>query len=369
MGNSTSQATESTLNQPLLSELLRAEIVDWDLVRHCLKRNPEQAFLYAHGVEPSILLRAVRRSAPPDVVRSLVSIDDGALDLVTHDGQTLMHASSSQSAVVKILLELRPSQAKVRDGKGRLPLQTSRDPLSTQLLINAYPSGITKRSQKNGSLPLHEVFIENFAEPQLLSIYVKEAKNYKKEGGILTRNKKGQTPLMLLIQLLENNFTQELWDVLLDWIQSLKQNLPDLHALIEFGCCRNSSLMSHAIMEFGDHASRRDDQGRTPLHVAAQNAQCTVDALKALLQANPQAPRMTDNEGRLPIDVAAESPGTDHRCLAILMKGEPRAVNTRDLRDGCYPFVTSAMNPQQDATITYALLRARPEVLSYYHTP
>jgi ankyrin repeat protein len=117
-------------------------------------------------------------------------------------------------------------------------------------------------------------------------------------------------------------------------------------------------------------AETRDDLGRTPLHVAASCGSCSFEALERLLQANPKAPRMTDNEGRLPIDWAAESPNTQLRNLSLLMKGEPRAIDTRDLRDGHYPFVSAALSGDQaNINTTYYLLRAKPHVLKYFHLP
>jgi hypothetical protein len=51
--------------------------------------------------------------------------------------------------------------------------------------------------------------------------------------------------------------------------------------------------------------------------------------------------------------------------MEALITAEPRALDTRDLRDKRYPFVSAAMN--QDVATTYYLLRAKPHVISYFH--
>jgi ankyrin repeat protein len=191
-----------------------------------------------------------------------------------------------------------------------------------------------------------------------------------------------------LVDRLDNKnypINDDLWKVLLEWTRVLKQpqqTTTELHTLIDYGCCNSLRLMDRALADLHicAQAEQRDDLGRTPLHVAARCGSCSFEALERLLHANPKAPRMTDNEGRLPIDWAAESPNynTQLRNLSLLMKGEPRAIDTRDLRDGHYPFVSAALSSstsssssgdQANINTTYYLLRAKPHVLSYFHLP
>jgi ankyrin repeat protein len=370
--------SQSTTNneQPLpsLSSLLNSEDnaeVNWALVRQILQQEPEQACLYAHNVEASQLHVALTKGAPLDIVRLLVDADEDALLLSFH-GATVLHVAQD-GPVVQYLLQQSPSLAQQRDLQGCLPLHTCRNAQAAQQLIQAHPEGATQRSPRSGSLPLHHALLLEGAiiDSQLLQVLTPSR---RPNHAILTRNKQGQMPLQLLVDRLdEDPINDDLWKVLLEWTRLLK--LPqqtELHTLIDYGCCNSERLMDRALVDLDAmlQAEKRDNLGRTPLHVAASRGSCSFEALERLLQANPKAPRMTDNEGRLPIDWAAESPNTQLRNLSLLMKGEPRAIDTRDLRDGHYPFVSAALSGDQaNINTTYYLLRAKPHVLKYFHLP
>lgn len=369
MGGSLSSEAHANRNDLLLPQLLGTDQVDWTLVRQCLQQNPEQALLYAHGVEPSMLILAINRSAPADVVEMLMDCDDEAADQLSANGESILHVASSNTEATRVLLTRHPGKASVKDQVGQLPLHLATNEETARLLINSFPQGLAERSGKWGWLPLHYALSRDQLEPDLLRILGQHVLRPRDSNIVLCRDKLGKTPLGMLVERLEMSYVDELWHVLREWLMRLPRSGPQLHTLIELNCCKTRPMMEKALEHFAHEVLERDRLGRTPLHVAAINGLCDADAFEVLIKANPKAPRMTDNEGRLPIDVAAESPTALPHCLALLMKGEPRAVNTRDLMNGYYPFLTSALSPQQNATNTYFLLRARPEVLSYYHTP
>ena len=199
----------------------------------------------------------------------------------------------------------------------------------------------------------------------------------------------------------------------------------ELHTLIELGCLMSRPLILQAVRHDLTHQTLlRNKQGKTPLHIAAASTQRVIQRedqfhshqqdqqvdddntfpisttpgattiedflISTLIEQNPQAPRMTDFEGRLPIDYAAECGKTCIQGLARLIQSEPRAVDTRDLRDHNYPFISAALSNGDNVgssssptassssppsyttnslSATYFLLRAKPHVLSYYHTP
>jgi ankyrin repeat protein len=363
-----SQSTVEETDRPSLSALVSAEPVDWDLVRQSLHEEPEQACLYAHGVEPSQLLVALNRSAPVDVVELLINSYEDALDHPSPNGDTVLHVACDDEGIVDLVLKKRTQMVQAKDFKGRLPLHLCSNYKAAKQLLKAFPQALSQRSHESGSLPLHHALSRESIDGQLLNVLVERTLRLP-EGGVLTRNKKGQTPLFLLVKRLEVEIVKDLWKVLLTWIRRLQPNSLEMHTLIEYGCCNSEHLMNHALKYFSKQACERDHLGRTPLHVAASIGYCSTEALDTLIRANPNAPRMTDNQGRLPIDWAAESPHTQLHCLALLMKGEPRAIDTRDLRDGHYPFLSAALGEQQSINNTYYLLRAKPHVLSYLHTP
>ncbi|KAG7342810.1 ankyrin repeat domain protein [Nitzschia inconspicua] len=374
------------------------DVINWDQVRQSLREAPEQACLYAHHVEESPLFLALSRSCPVDIAKLLIDEYEDALDHNFH-GQTVLDAAckgGSDEDVIKLLLSRRSRFATTVGPNGTLPLHCCRSVGGAKVLIQAYPEGVFQRSRKCGSLPLHHVLQHTREDGNSLELNVElcrvlmEASTDKLPAcGMLSRNKKGQTPLCLLIQLLDESMqsstqngatnnrtavTSHLWDFLLSEClpRLMKHNRTflELHTLIELACCHSQSLMDRALKHFGDQTSQRDQDGRTPLHIAAHiGSCCSTEALESLIQSNPNAPRMTDNEGRLPIDWAAESPHTPVKSLSVLIKGEPRAVDTRDLRDGQYPFVSAAISEQTSINNTYFLLRAKPHVISYFHTP
>mmetsp|Transcript_1551 Transcript_1551/g.2120 ORF Transcript_1551/g.2120 Transcript_1551/m.2120 type:complete len:373 (-) Transcript_1551:672-1790(-) len=356
---------------PSLSSELSNETVNWETVRQIVREEPEQACIYAHGLEPSQLWVAVSRSGPTDVVQLIYEAYEDALDDTHPSGQTLLHLAVQQNEpeeIVEFILKHRPSMTQFQDQKGRLPLHLCTNAATAGKLIHVFREALYQRSKYSGSLPLHYALTrQQVMDTQFLQVLVPERRT------ILSRNKKGHTPLQLLVEKLENDFNEDIWEVLLGWIQILEP--PDknsvqttmLHTLIEYGVCSSEHLMNRALQEF-PYAYKRDQRGRTPLHVAV-STDVNAQALEILLRANPKAPRMTDNEGRLPIDLAAESSRIPLKGLAMLMKGEPRAIDTRDLRDGHYPFVSAALEDKGSVNNTYFLLRAKPEVLSYFHNP
>jgi ankyrin repeat protein len=389
MGSSQS-AEEAFVAPVFLSELLRADPVNWPRVAQVLRDEPEQACAYAHFVEPSQLQVALTKAAPVYVVQLFL---DAYQDALYHavSKETPLHLAvelndEESSKRVQLLLKRRygSSLASQVDANGLLPLQRSlRNPEIAKLLLLAYPQGLQQRSGQ-GRIALHHALLQSAAENQVnvqvLQMMVEHAPLPHR--AILTRAKNGATPLQLLSRHLErvfdnpniqDDYRNTLWNLLVDWIRRISKDdtpLLELHSLVEYGCLSTKSMTTHALHEFSQQTHLRNSMGQTPLHIAASSRFPTTDALiECLIASNPASPRMTDKEGRLPIDLAAEVGKTECQGLSWLLKGEPRAIDTRDLRDGYYPFLSAALGEHSGVSTTYYLLRAKPHVLSYFHSP
>jgi hypothetical protein len=226
------------------------------------------------------------------------------------------------------------------------------------------------------------------------------------DGGVLAKDNHNKTPLSLLCDDLclaldkvsqrrsnENHDDDEkddgvscgrLWDSLTLLVETIESSKPRqeqvtklqhchpnqqgsqfLHSLISLGC--PTSIVRHALSLYPHQVQERDNHGRTPLMMAtACMPRKSPSTVCLLLQAHPAAARMTDDDGRLPIDILSERPESyDEEVWELMVKAEPRAVDTRDLRDRMFPFMTAALH-SNDVNTIYCLLRAKPHVLTYF---
>lgn len=207
--------------------------------------------------------------------------------------------------------------------------------------------------------------------------------------GIMLADKSGKTPLDLLCDRIVETYQHDekdgqllpltaegerQWEALLILITNgtraeSKERISIVHKVVELGL--PSPVVAHALRTNPTHATRRDSQGRTPLMIAASSIRRSnsAEVVHALLNesghGSAKAARITDKEGRLPIDAAGEM-GHDERVCTLLAKAEPRAVDTRDLRDRMFPFMTAAIGERSDLTAVYRLLRSTPHVMVYF---
>jgi len=355
----------------------------------------------------------VTTPTPPPRAAAVDEADDDEAEAAAENPPTTSTTIDPCAACAKVLLNAYPDGLLRRcQRSGALPLHYALDPkrevISADLLRVLVNSSLALSPSSSSSSS------STTTSTEAKTMTTTDANRSLAKKILSTRDKLGRTPLQLLLERLRRGMVDSIWEVLQEWIQHYlsRPSSPHLHVCIEIGGCQTLPMMQRALMDYGYLSSSStssstskhinsnsnddgrgdgeekeegkvsggrvrsdslhqcwDTLGRSPLHIAALNGQCDVDALRCLMDANPKAPRMTDHEGRLPIDIAAESPNTQPHCLALLIRGEPRAVNTRDLRNGCYPFLTSALSHHSSLNNTYYLLRSRPEVLSYYHTP
>lgn len=354
-----------------LATLLGADHVDWNLVCQSLGDEPGQACLYCHSVEPSPLQIALTRSPPTHVVALFIDSYEDSLLHLDRNGNTVAHTcvqhmtADSSTEVLQILLKHAQSNlASQCNLEGKLPLHLNlRNAQAAKLLLKCYPSGVMQRDIR-GRTPLHCALSSDEIHVPLVRVLVDALK-----GNARMRDKSGVTPIHLLCMKLDSclerneSMDDDLWQLFLDMIRN-NNSSPELHTICELGLACPTIVVRYALEQFSSQASQRDSKGRTPLHIAVTD--CQGEVIFLLADFYPPAARMTDKEGRLPIDLAAEY-GKDSHVVNILIKAEPRAVDTRDLRDKRYPFLSAALSERSTVSTTYELLRAKPHVISYFN--
>ena len=341
----------------------------WRDIEILLRKEPEQAAMYCHFVDPSPLQMALRRAPPPvSTVRAFLHAYEDAMYHSDAHGNTVVHAcvdgTEGARDVLNLLLSTNPGLASHGNRKGRLPLHMDiRERDVAHILLRHYPDGVKHRDFA-GKTPLHCALTREEVPVNVLRILLNR-------DAVRVRSKRGSTPIDCLGQkldaMIQSSDTQHVlddhWTLFEDMIQMVANDEPKLHTIIGLACPVHVVLL--ALERFPDDASRRDSLGRTPLHMAAslssRSSSCHT-ILAHLIEFYPEAARMTDNEGRLAIDLAAEH-GHSGDVMELLVLAEPRAVDTRDLRDKFYPFLAAALNA--NVSTTYHLLRAKPHVISY----
>jgi len=154
------------------------------------------------------------------------------------------------------------------------------------------------------------------------------------------------------------------------------RSIPTLHAAICTYCPIPILLL---LLKFRpEHASMRDSSGRVPLLAFFEESDCnhfgdnsddsSISSeliqyfLDILIEANPNAARMSDDKGRIALNVAVSN-GWSYEILRKVLDCAPRALVTRDMSSGLYPFMLAASSYAYGASkvcTTYRLLREEP---------
>ena len=302
-------------------------------------------------------------------------------------GKLPVHFAASVSTASALVRE-HPAGIATRDGRGRIPLHWSVDPdghrggVSPGLVDYLIREGIkrtihTAKEVRDGKCSTSD------------EIGTSSEREFCQCGGIMLADESGKTPLDLLCDRIVETYQHDekdgkllpltaegerQWEALLLLITNgtkpeSKERFSIVHKVVELGL--PSPVVAHALRTNPTHAVQRDALGRTPLMIAASSIRRSnsAEVVHALLNesghGSAKAARITDKEGRLPIDAAGEM-GHDERVCELLAKAEPRAVDTRDLRDRMFPFMTAAVGERSDLTAVYRLLRSTPHVMVYF---
>eukprot|EP00591_Stephanopyxis_turris_P001960 CAMPEP_0195524984 /NCGR_PEP_ID=MMETSP0794_2-20130614/25147_1 /TAXON_ID=515487 /ORGANISM="Stephanopyxis turris, Strain CCMP 815" /LENGTH=433 /DNA_ID=CAMNT_0040655335 /DNA_START=542 /DNA_END=1840 /DNA_ORIENTATION=+ len=117
-----------------------------------------------------------------------------------------------------------------------------------------------------------------------------------------------------------------------------------------------------------------DEDGNTPLHLAVAGPRDTTSSARngnsivdVLLKNFPRAARMPNKNGRLPLNIAVESGNRTMEQIRGLVSAAPEALCTRDMATHLFPFMLSALSKNSDHTIdlSFQLLQSQPEVVRW----
>jgi len=120
------------------------------------------------------------------------------------------------------------------------------------------------------------------------------------------------------------------------------------------------SLTELALLLHPEQLLHGDEQGRLPLHNAAQRPDSTV--LLDLLYACPQATKIRDANGFLPLQLAIQSGRGWNDGVEQMIILNPASIEALDLDDRLYPRVWYKLLQQESADAIFQSIRAKPNL-------
>jgi hypothetical protein len=269
----------------------------------------------------------------------------------------------------------RPQDAAFEDGEWHeTPLfsacQNSPSEQAIRALFQAYPAAV-RMGSKNGDLPLH-IACRWRASVNVICALVEQD---PLTASVTT--KYGKTPLTALWEgYSKGGKGQEIYQstcekskVLLGAIARSHRLLSEengapllLHACMQIEC--PDALLYLVMEEYKHQISNRDQQGRFPLHIAADVGipsqrklhKCVIETLIA---SYPEAARIEDPiTGRLALHSMTSNPAYSWNEMQIVFQAHPQAMATRDPVTGLLPFQLAS-----SIETSFCLLTAQPDVL------
>ncbi|GAX16162.1 hypothetical protein FisN_3Hh357 [Fistulifera solaris] len=267
-------------------------------------------------------------------------------------GLNLLHiaiANQVHRGVLSQLLRLAPACAMDADNRGMIPLHyIAGAPLIAasfiEELIKAYPDSISQQD-KNGDTPLHLQLVsstqrQNANDDQNLIDVTEFLLGEKEElehgdksvsSPMLTQNKEGLTPLHVCALF---GVPSVLTKILLE---SSLVNESDSLKTDDGSCALHLACRSEQVSEMVDFiqflssktgaCSIVDNEGRTPLVVAVQNSDVSVDVVKVLCRAYPES-LTTSRNGMIALHHALNmGPDANAGVVKALLKAAPKTID------------------------------------------
>ena len=270
-----------------------------------------------------------------------VQVDAGALDEVViggGGGDTLLHSAVTMSPhamtedMVRALLDVGPTLARIVNGRGQLPLHSALDhygatELIVTMLLEAYPDAVKEKDEMGGRLPLHYACKEGVAHAGVVELLIEayppglsvtDASNAlplhlalnsnPPRGGASTKAKGGKLPRV--VDQVAHTVLMARPD--LASVADPETALLPLHLAITK--IKPPFLVKEILNAHPDAAEElvgEGDKKVTALHVLAAvrdqyRPEEVNEIASALLDAKPECAKLKDWMGRLPLHAASD---------------------------------------------------------------
>mmetsp|Transcript_16277 Transcript_16277/g.19878 ORF Transcript_16277/g.19878 Transcript_16277/m.19878 type:complete len:408 (-) Transcript_16277:23-1246(-) len=376
-----------------LKNLLSRDPIDW---KYFLRLDIELSIISSPSLQCSFPW-IIAKYPPKNVIQELLSRYHHYLSSNEDSFKKCLVAAlnhSSTEAIRFLAFQKNQEMAEPLDDSLNIPLHRAGTTEIAHILLQAYPAGVTVQN-RDGNLPLH-IAIMHYKTPDHIKLLFEEGKKRhlgglnNGHGGILIRNKNGQTPFSTLCRQVATGIDiayltfplfrsdLRLWENLNTLLQAYAtrddEDIGDhkmyghfkiLHSIISSRCPFQAVYMAQ-IIEPGQ-IREADETGRYPLSLAASQDSCRREILLKLLEASPQAIYMVDSHGRYPLHWAASSGRKFCEGTQELYDAEPTVAQIAD-GDGMVPFMLAASSQHKDSSVDsiYRLLRQCPETLIQY---
>lgn len=264
------------------------------------------------------------------------------------------------------------------------------DPCSLKLLVQKHPVACLSKTPL-GDTPLHKVSRCAWKHKDIFQYILGTATQQRiRFGGLMSKNKAGQTPLALMYASTFNSPKPDPWIWLCCLIRDVayqhllashyddgnspdKAGLPLLHAALELGCPGGLVNRLLCMQENVDSLQKHDFLGRTPLLAALSCRESSGEVIGNLVRKHPTASTEMDNKGNLPLHLALKS---DIQCIdkndgdifliGRMVEADPSALGARDVEMQILPFALASIGDRWSIDLAYGLLRTAPWVLHEY---
>jgi len=288
----------------------------------------------------------------------------------------------------------------------RCLVEMAYDPNDIRSLMLQYPPALHLQSSTDGDLLLHKISRRGYQfKKEFESILLKGIEDHVGGvggfGGLVTKNKIGQTPLAIIFASIASRTSREYWEWLCDIIKLAVQqtkifssdndadsdtsNIPLLHAAIELGS--PAGLINRILLQ-PNALTICDSLGRTPLLIAVAEKSTSDDLIGNLIRRHPAATLQKDKQGNLPLNlklrvgrkprnreavrheynyiIEARRDAKDLNLIGAFVQGSPESLEIQDVVTKLPPFMLASVYNQWPIDVVYGLLRTSPWVISSY---